>query len=510
MVSLLASLLVVGVALLPSQLKLQPLQRVMSASELVARLASGQGVNEVDVVVEGELDLRPLGTVTRPFRCRECTFSGTIDATDVVFQGVIDLSGATLEGALLLTGARLEAPFLLDATPARRSEIHGRTDLRLVRFSDFASLDGARLRGPIDVTSAQFSGGVSFAESEFLTEAFFDRVQFGSMTSFAGASTEGLRMGRATFAGPAVFRQHTFHADAVFTGATFQGPANFTLTEFEGQALFDSASFERGASFRLASASSASFRSAEARGPLILDGAVFINGASLAGLTALDLLSLRSLRTLEENGLELDQLSASTLFLDVPTVDQIRGVAVQQEVLSLLEKSAEATGNLPLANDARFRRLTLQASRSGPAYQMFDRIVLREIGGYLVRPSYPLRALVFLLLLGAIVRALPTWWRNTRLPLLGVARRSVTRAPRPASTGVSNFRIFVRGLWASARQAIAKRPGIESQAEEVPSGRTVAVGSEFLAHKVLIVSFLLSLGNSNPTVRQIIDAVVTG
>jgi len=434
-----------------------------------------------------------------------------------VFKGVIDLSGATLEGALLLTGARLEAPFLLDETPAGRSEIHERTDLRLVRFSDFASLDGARLLGPIDVTSAQFADGVSFSETEFLSEAVFDRVQFGSMTSFAGASTEGLTMERATFAGPAVFRQHTFGADAVFTGATFQGPANFTLAEFEGQALFDSASFERGASFRLASASSASFRSAEARGPLILDGAVFIDGASLAGLTALDLLSLRLLRTLEKDGLELDQLSAATLLLDVPTVDQVRGVGVQQEVLSLLEKSAEATGNLPLANDARFRRLTLQASRSGPAYQVFDRIVLREIGGYLVRPSYPLRALMFLLLLGAIVRALPTWWRNTRtwwrntsLPLLGVARRAANRAPRPAPTSGSNFRVFVRGIWASANQAVAKRPRIESQTEEVPSGRTVAVGSEFLAHKVLIVSFLLSLGNSNPTVRQIIDAVVTG
>ncbi|MGH3974449.1 MAG: hypothetical protein ACRDS9_14145 [Pseudonocardiaceae bacterium] len=225
-------------------------------------------------------------------------------------------------------------------------------------------------------------------------------------------------------------------------------------------------------------------------------------------MSALDLLSLRSFRILEENGLELDQLSAPTLLLDVSAVDQVRGVAVQQEILSLLEKSAEATGNLPLANDARFHRLTLQASSSGPAYQVFDRIVLREIGGYLVRPIYPLRALAFILVLGVIVRTIPTWWRNTRLPLLSVARRSTTYAPRPASTGESNLRAFARGLWSSVHQVVAKRPGIEWQPEEVPSGRTVAVWSEFLAHKMLIFSFLLSLGNSNTTVRQIIDAVV--
>jgi uncharacterized protein YjbI with pentapeptide repeats len=509
MVSVLAALLAVGIALLPCQLTLQPQHRVMSASELVGRLSSGQGVNEVGIVVEGELDLRPLGTVARPFRCRGCTFSGTIEATDVVFQGIVDLSGATLKGALLLAGARLDAPFLFDSTYDHRSEIHGRMDLRLVKFSDFASLDGARLLGPINFTSAQFLRGVSFVETEFFAEAFFDRVQFGSMASFAGASTEGLRMERATFSGPAIFRQHTFHADADFTGATFQQQANFTLAEFEGKALFDSASFEQGASFRLMSALSASFRSAQARGPLIFDGAVFVNGASLAGLSVLDLLSLQSMH-IPTAKLELDELSASTLLLDVSTVDQVRGVSVQQKVLSQVEKSAEATGDLSLANDARFHRLTLQASHSGPAYQVFDRIVLREIGGYLVRPIHPLRAIVFVLALGVMVRAIPTWWRNTRLSLLSVARRSTTCAPRLASTGGSNTRAFVRGLWVSAHQVVAKQPGIEWQDDEVPSGRAVAVWSEFLAHKILIVLFLLSLGNSNPTVRQIIDSVVRG
>lgn len=509
MVSVLAALLAVGIALLPWQITLQPIHRVVSASELVKGLAFGQGVNEADIVVEGELDLRPLGTVAHPFRCRGCIFSGSIEATDVVFQGIVDLSGTTLKGALVLTGARLEAPFIFDSTHDRWSEIHGRADLKLVKFSDFASLDGARLLGPIDFTSAQFSRGASFAETEFFTEAFFDRVQFGSMASFAGASTEGLRMGRATFAGPAVFRQHIFHADADFTGATFQGQANFTLAEFEGKALFDSVSFEQGASFRLASVLSASFRSSQAQGPLIFDGAVFVNGASLAGLSVLGLLSLQSLHVPTAR-LELDELSASTLLLDVSTVDQVRGVVVQQKVLSQVEKSAEATGDLSLANDARFHRLKLQASHSGLAYRVFDRIVLREIGGYLVRPVYPLRALVVVLVLGVIVRAVPTWWRNSSLYLISVMRQSATRAHRLASTGRSNIQALVRGLWVSAHQVVAKQPSIEWQDDEMPSGRAVAVWSEFLAHKIFIVLFLLSLGNSNPTVRQIIDAVVRG
>jgi uncharacterized protein YjbI with pentapeptide repeats len=462
-----ASLLLVMVALLPAQLDVQPPQgRVVQASELVGNVASGQGVNEVGLRIEGDVDLRPVSTVARPFRCRECTFSGTIDASDVVFQGIIDLSGSILEGNLLLTGARLEAPFVLDATrDDRSSEIRGRTDLRLTKFSDFASLDRARMLGPVDLTSTQFASSVSFAEAEFGSEAVFDRVQFGSSTSFADASTQGLRLTRATFAGPAIFRQHRFHHNADFTGATFQHTADFTLAEFDGEALFDSVTFDRGASFRLVVASYASLRSVQAGGPLVLDGAVFERGASLAGLTALDTLSLRSLRTITDDGLELDQLAASTLLLDVPTIDYVRGIAVQEQVLSLLEESAESAGNLPLANDARFRRMAIQASRRGPIYRLFDGIVFRGIAGYLVRPLHPLRVSVILLLFGAIVRALPTWWADRQV----------------------NFRVFLRGLYASSRQGFARRSGIDWQAEEVPTARTVAMGSEFLAHKVLIV-----------------------
>lgn len=511
MPSLLASLLVVGLALPLSQ-PVPPLAQItIPASDLVATLAAGRAVDEANALIEGKLDLRSLGTVSQPFRCRECTFSGTIDAADVTFQEIVDLSGAVVKGDLLLTGARVAGPLILDASPGRASEMHGRTDLRLARFQDVASMDGARFLGPADSTSTQFAGNASFAEAEFMTTAAFDRARFGSMASFAGASTDGLTMERATFAGPALFGQHAFHEDVVLTGTTFQDSADFTLAEFDGQASFDSVNFERGASFRLASASSATFRGVQARGPLTFDGAVFMNRASLANLTAHDLLSLRSLRILAAEGLELDQLSAATLLLDVPTVAQVRGVAVQQEVLGLVEQSAAATGNLPLANDARFRRLTLEATQSATAYQVFDRLILRETAGYLVRPAYPLRALACLLLLGAIVRALPTWWSNSRVALLSVGLRSTAGALGWTPTIRSNLRVFASGLWSAAHQMVARRwPAGESHTDGVPSASTVALGSEFLAHKVLIVLFLLSLGNSSPTVRQIIDAVVMG
>lgn len=360
----------------------------------------------------------------------------------------------------MLTGAQFHGPFLLDETHGRRSEIRGSANLQLAAFSDVASADGARLLGPADFTSAQFLRGASFAETEFAAETLFDRAQFGAATSFADGSSRGLSMGRATFAGPAVFRQHTFHGDADFTGTAFQGPVNFTLAEFERKALFDSVSFDRGATFRLASALSGSFHSAQARGPLIFDGAVFIRGVSLAGLSVTDLLSLRSIHVLEKNGLELDQLAAATLLLDVPTVDQVHGVAVQEEMLGLLEKSAEATGNLPLANDARFQRLTLEASRSGRVYQVLDRIVLREIGGYLVRPLYPLRAMLLVLTLGVIVRTAPTWWRSPGL-LSPLVRR---RRPRPVAGDESTMQVLSDplGVQSSDRRQIA-RCGVEQR-----------------------------------------------
>ena len=485
--------------------------RIIPASELVEGLAGGKGVDEFGVRVTGDVDLRPLETVKRPFRCRACTFSGAINATDVVVDSIIDLSGTTIEGSLLLTGARLRAPFILDGMADNASEVKGRTDLRLARFSDSASWERTRLLGPVDATSAQFNDGASFVAATFLGPATFERARFGLATSFADASTQGLHIARAVFGGAADFRQHRFEGTSNFTGVVFEETADFTLAGFKQDAQFDTATFGRDVSFRLVQAPFATLRNTQAAGAVVFDGAILERGGSFAGSSLLGVLSLRELQTLTaDNALELDQVAAPVIRLEVSAVNLVRGASVRQEVLTLLEEDAKADGNLQLANDARFQRMTLQAARKGPLQRLLDRAIFREIAGYLVRPLYPLRALLFLLVIGASVRAFPTWSRNLRPLQASVPDRRHKRKQRRAAGEPSGFGVFLWGLYASLRQAFAKTSGVDWQAGEALSKREGARGVEFLAGKALIALFLLSLGNSNATVREIIDAVRSG
>src|SRR5207244_2542536 len=97
-------------------------------------------------------------------------------------------------------------------------------------------------------------------------------------------------------------------------------------------------------------------------------------------------------------------LSASNLVMAPALVDSVRGFDDQTSLLTLLEKSARDRGDLAVANDARFRLLTLENQTGGRVKRLADWIFYRRIAGYLVRPVHPFSGLLSRLLVGTVIR----------------------------------------------------------------------------------------------------------
>src|SRR5262249_27410104 len=90
----------------------------VNAADLVAEVAAGQSVERSGITVVGDLDLRAADHASHTFRCTDCTFSGSVIASNVTFDRIVDLSGAAISGRLELSGAIFRDAFLLSATAA--------------------------------------------------------------------------------------------------------------------------------------------------------------------------------------------------------------------------------------------------------------------------------------------------------------------------------------------------------------------------------------------------------
>jgi hypothetical protein len=146
----------------------------------------------------------------------------------------------------------------------------------------------------------------------------------------------------------------------------------------------------------------------------------------------------------------------------------------REHVLELIEAGAKARGDLGVANDARFS-LEVMQSRKDPWWKRAVNVVFfRVVAGYFVRPFHPILALLVLVAVVALVR---------------VGR---------SATGTA-----VRGL--------ARRFGhefLDGLALILPGGDAGQRRLETLAYRVLVVCALIGLANSNPTLREMFDAIV--
>lgn len=465
----------------------------ISATDVVTLTRSAQPVALSNVVIQGDLDLRPVGTVSRPFRCLRCRFGGGFRASDVVFERLFDVTGSYFGAGVDLDGAL---------------------------FEERATFDASQFAGAVAVVSARFSTDVSFSGVQFLFPATFDRLQTGGTASFAKSEfVDDASFAGAHFAGKSDFGRAMFKSTSMFRDTVFTGRVSFLHAAFTKQADFRGSELPGGANLRLLTLEEgALFDQVSAGGAVDLEGSLLRGEVAFGNMGTSGSLSLTGVRPRRAQ-LYMDGIAVHDLVMDIRHIDVVQGPKVQKQVLGMIERSAKERQDLSLANEARFRLLSLEAQEhksTHPVSYALDRIFYRDIAGYLVRPAHPLLAFLALLAAGGLARGL----RN--LPKLRVGARPSTGTQQPDRRRgvVQRLRLLFLGQQKAVATVlsgiasaffVAFRRKAEIKVEDPDRVRAyfcaMALWSEFLAYKVLIAVFLLALGNSNATVRQLFDAV---
>jgi len=496
------------------------------AETLRACLQRGDRVDLRNKTVSDKLDLRNLGAVESPFSCRECRFEGGIDGSEVVFKRTVDLTGSTVRADMKMHGALFEGAALFSG-PGKRATatFTGRVDFSLAVFDDILSFEDATFMRRAEFNSTRFLGSASFSLATFLAAATFDGAVFADEAGFASVAppkgahareqrgpcaSEGFGQGafeasasfdRTSFRSTADFRQRCFGRGAQFARADFGKRAEFTQAEFLGDTTFEGARMEGGATFRDADFDeTATFDQVAAGGSLDFTAVNFLGDAGFFGLISDDALVFDD--AIFTRQVEMDQLSVASLLLDVDTVKRVIGDIQKRRILRMIESSAKERDDLDRANDAYFERRKLLSEEYGPFKRLGDIFFFRGLAGYLVRPKHPLVALAVLAFFAALVRwALVFRGRSSAAASSGSTSAKKVRSPRGLAGPVwRHFREFVGEYWRTVRRTVKDKQ--ESEPEPHPLFLEVAI------YRALFVVALIGLANSNPTLRQMVDAAL--
>jgi uncharacterized protein YjbI with pentapeptide repeats len=430
--------------------------------------------------IKGFVDLRGVGNVKVPFVCRGCTFTRGLRAPHVRFERTVDLGGSTI-GRADLEGARFSEALLLGG-----ATISGRADFAFAAFLDLADFAGAAFGPGSDFSStrfealarfsgATFSGMTTFAASRFGREALFPRATF-----LKDATFEGALFGRVTD-----FRGAMFMGPALFLTADFGGRTDFSRATMDADARFDDARFADDALFVGTVFDPKPQPSVSLEGASVA-GRVDFTAAFLHGITQLLKLSAGSLVFTDTSFartsvLHMDQVSATELELSLDDIERIAERDDQERALERIEATAKATGNISLANDARYRLQEIASRDDWQPRRLADFLFYRWVAGYLVRPLRPLLWLLGLVLLCSLIRTALVEYRGERWQSSRLAQTSGR---------------FIKQL------AYTVTP--KSGSQDTPAHRRV----ELTVYVVLLACFLIGLANSNPTLREIVDAVI--
>jgi hypothetical protein len=499
----------------------------IQAEALKDCLERGGRVDLRHKTVSEKLDLRTIGTIESPFACRGCRFEGGIDGSDVVFKKTVDLTGSTILADLKMRAALFEGAALFSGPQTEATTIFfGGVDFSLAVFDDILSFDGATLRRPAKFTSTRFLGNASFSLATFLADASFDGAIFADEAGFASVDlSKGLRVqqkgslpcasggvGQGAFEGPvtfertsfrgtADFRQRCFGRGAGFAGADFAKRADFTQSEFLHDTTFEGARMEGGATFQDAAfKGAADFNEMAAGGALDFTAVAILGDANFFGVTSDNALVFE--RATFNNQVKLDDLSVASLLLDVDAAKRVTGDTEKRDILGMIESSAKERGDLDRANDAYFERRKLLSKEYGSVERLGDTLIYRGLAGYLVRPKNPLIALVALALFAALAR----WslvFRSHGSTSKNSGTRNVVGSKSPSRVAGllwRHFRRFVHEYWRTVRRTV--RDERESDQEPHPLFVEVAI------YRALFVVALIGLANSNPTLRQMVDAAL--
>jgi uncharacterized protein YjbI with pentapeptide repeats len=458
------------------------------------------------------------GTVTQPFECTACTFRGPFIGHDAVFKRLVDLSGSTFKRQVNLKGAVFEAPALFNSPSRPGTNFRSDAEFSLVTFDDLAEFERTRFAGKATFALARFRGDAIFwGMKPFKKEADFERASFSAAADFRQRS----------FAALANFKRVTFSGRSDFSGATFQADAEFNWTHFGRETTFLNATISAGTVGTV-------LDNIRADGPIDfraanINGRLRVANSEVPGLSFARANFCSDVGSKVECGLTVEKVSSSDFFMDLGSIEHVNvglpdadapaTTEARKTTLALIGSSAKARGNLALANDAHYRLQVLKSHDYPWPLHVVDFVFYRIIAGYLVRPVHPLVTLVALAFLISFLRVVvlvpetpdedepssrvrPGWRQKLRATAGGLER-------------LGNL-IHLRRLGSWFRDSFL--PGIEQLGHELldalsliwPGSGATKAGRRFEAavYRVLVVCMLIGFANSNPTLRQMFDALL--
>ena len=430
------------------------------------------------VKVIGDLQLSARNTVRWPLVCRMCLFEGGIRGARCDLRRHLrplrhDRSRPCRlrAGDVQRAGALRHAAGAACATDGVRGPP---ATFELARFGQLVSFE-----------RASFGKGANFTLARFAADATFESAAFGSDDAAAPAVFT-----RAAFGAPADFRAVMFHGRADFAEARFAQRVDFSQTSYDRTAYFRDDRFAGDADYRFASFGfhdipsrpySATFEFATSAGSFDFGSTVFQGKATFNNMTSSGAISFADAILRPGLDLVMTGMEAMNLFIAVPAVLQSVQPVDRKPVLALLERTAQARDDLGVANDALYaRRVLISRGYALPA-RVADAVLYRTVAGYLVRPFRPLAALALLAAVVTLARLAP--WRARPARPLGA------RQVGQAAGG------YLHGYLDTLALVVPGHPTPEARRLEV------------LAYRILFVCALVGFANSNPTLRQMFDAL---
>jgi hypothetical protein len=492
-----------------------PCRPAVEGNALARQLRSDGRVLCTGTIVRGDVDLTG-ADIAGVFVCNRCQFRGRLLGRRAVFERGIDLSGSHVTGSVEMAGARFAEAALFSfpgsgdefapkSLQPPRSSFDGVVDFSSAIFDEMAVFDGARFVSEARFASGRFRGVARFAHASFGGLASFAAATFGENSLFAHAEFgQGAYLQGAAFEGAADFRDTGFSGAAVFDEAAFGGRADFAQSRLLANASFDNARFAGDASFRQVLSGQGerddegvfallniyrrpvrlSFDHATFAGKLDLTSAALWGDVEFASVSAREI-SLEHALLGKASTLHMSDLSAGALSVDPGALQSHLDAARDQEraALHTVETTAKDDGDLGRANDAHYRVQVLASDDDSPMRHRLDFALYRWVAGYFVRPWLPLLWLLVLVVIAVT-------WR-------------LFRDDDPVDTKPPPGRLEQVGDTLATAVVNTLTLGGKGNATATPAHRL-----EVSVYTALLACFLLSLANTNPTLRQMVEGVL--
>jgi hypothetical protein len=203
------------------------LQKVISSSEVQAKIEAGQPVKFDYYTIVGNLDLSAL------------KIEGPVHFNNTLFQNSVNFNSTTFNGPAYFESSRFNGPAYFAS-----SRFNGPVDFWFSRFKGPTYFMSSRFNGRVDFVASGFNGPADFGGSRFNDTVNFMSSSFIGPTDFRSSRFNGpADFWYTRFNGPADFMSSSFNGSTYFWSSTFNGPADFMRSRFNGPAYFWSSSF---------------------------------------------------------------------------------------------------------------------------------------------------------------------------------------------------------------------------------------------------------------------------